>query len=72
MLGLNFNLDTSGYVHSEFCSMVRKIFIYTNEEVKRLSPKIKLPVSDHAKRCNPASDAAVGSEEQTSDVGFGH
>ncbi|XP_065043198.1 auxin response factor 7-like isoform X1 [Musa acuminata AAA Group] len=27
----------------EFCSMVRKIYIYTSEEAKRLSPKRKLP-----------------------------
>ncbi|RRT62264.1 hypothetical protein B296_00043515, partial [Ensete ventricosum] len=29
---------------NEFCSIVRKIHIYTCEEAKRLSPKIKLPV----------------------------
>ncbi|XP_064968008.1 auxin response factor 7 isoform X2 [Musa acuminata AAA Group] len=29
---------------NEFCSIVRKIHIYTSEEAKRLSPKIKLPV----------------------------
>ncbi|KAG6527953.1 auxin response factor 7-like [Zingiber officinale] len=28
----------------EFCSMVRKIYIYTSEEAKRLSPKKKFPV----------------------------
>ncbi|KAJ0960813.1 hypothetical protein J5N97_001314 [Dioscorea zingiberensis] len=28
----------------EFCSMVRKIYIYTCEEAKRLPPKAKLPV----------------------------
>ncbi|XP_057976395.1 auxin response factor 1 isoform X2 [Malania oleifera] len=33
----------------EFCNMVRKIYIYTLEEVKRLSPKIKLPVDDEVK-----------------------
>ncbi|KAJ9174847.1 hypothetical protein P3X46_013448 [Hevea brasiliensis] len=34
----------------EFCSMVRKIFIYTSEEVERLSPKIKLPVMKRLKQ----------------------
>ncbi|KAF2294070.1 hypothetical protein GH714_007261 [Hevea brasiliensis] len=34
----------------EFSSMVRKIFIYTSEEVKRLSPKIKLPVMKRLKQ----------------------
>lgn len=29
---------------SEFCNMVRKIYIYTCDEAKRLSPKVKLPV----------------------------
>jgi len=28
---------------SEFCSMAKKIYIYTNEEAKRLSPRKKLP-----------------------------
>ncbi|XP_076952094.1 auxin response factor 1-like isoform X1 [Bidens hawaiensis] len=41
---------------NEFCNMVRKIFIYTNEEAKRLTPKIKLP----------ESNAQVITEEQSS------
>ncbi|XP_008786460.2 auxin response factor 7-like isoform X2 [Phoenix dactylifera] len=32
----------------EFCSMVRKIYIYTCEEAKRLSPKVKLLVISDA------------------------
>ncbi|KAA8536621.1 hypothetical protein F0562_029099 [Nyssa sinensis] len=56
----------------EFCNMVRKIFIYTNEEVKKLSPKIKLSVCEERLACKLASDAAVGTEEQSSNVGFGH
>ncbi|XP_009379878.2 auxin response factor 7 [Musa acuminata AAA Group] len=32
----------------EFCSMVRKIYIYTSEEAKRLCPKKKLPVIGEA------------------------
>lgn len=34
---------------SEFCRMVKKIYIYTSEEAKRLSPKRKLPVLAVAK-----------------------
>ena len=49
--------------------MVRKIFIYTSEEVKKLSPKVKLPVNDEVKPCESASDAVVGTEDQLSDVG---
>ncbi|XP_059653663.1 auxin response factor 1-like [Cornus florida] len=57
----------------EFCSMARKIFIYTNEEAKRLSPKIKLPVTEEVRPSNPATtDAAVGTEEQSSIVESGH
>ncbi|PSS02927.1 Auxin response factor like [Actinidia chinensis var. chinensis] len=56
----------------EFCSMVRKIFIYTSEEVKKLSPKVKLVVNDEVKPCESASDAVVGTEDQLSDVGPGH
>ncbi|KAI7755350.1 hypothetical protein M8C21_026117 [Ambrosia artemisiifolia] len=41
---------------NEFCSMVRKIFIYTTEEAKRLTPKIKLP----------ENNAQVITEEQSS------
>lgn len=29
----------------EFCKMVRKIFIYSSEEVKKMTPKCKLPAS---------------------------
>lgn len=51
--------------------MVRKIFIYTTEEVKRLSPKIKLPVNDEVKPCKPDSEVAVNTEDQLSIVGPG-
>ncbi|XP_073145707.1 auxin response factor 1-like isoform X2 [Henckelia pumila] len=54
----------------EFCTMVKKIYIYTTEEVKKLSPKIKLPLSE-AKSVKLLSDAAVGVEEQSSTVGSG-
>ncbi|OAY39602.1 auxin response factor 1 isoform X2 [Manihot esculenta] len=57
----------------EFCSMVRKIFIYTSEEVKRLSPKIKLPVNEEIKatKADGDPDAAVNMEDQSSVVGPG-
>ncbi|KAJ0781053.1 putative transcription factor ARF family [Helianthus annuus] len=41
---------------NEFCDMVRKIFIYTTEEAKRLTPKKKLP----------ENNAQVITEEQSS------
>ncbi|KAL3349973.1 hypothetical protein AABB24_022824 [Solanum stoloniferum] len=44
----------------EFCSMVRKIYVYTAEEAKKLSPKIKLPVDD----VKPVSDGATVSNEE--------
>lgn len=47
----------------EFCNMVRKIFIYTTEEAKRLSPKIKLPENDEIIQAKPAH---VSTEEQSS------
>lgn len=34
---------------------MRKIYIYTNEEVKKLSPKVKLPI-DEVKPSKPDSD----------------
>lgn len=47
----------------EFCSMVKKIFVYTVEEAKSLTPKIKLPV-DKVKPGKPVSDATVSNEEK--------
>lgn len=55
----------------EFCSMVRKIYIYTSEEAKRLSPKTKLPVGE-VKQSKPVLDAGVGTEEQSSTLGSGY
>lgn len=52
----------------EFCNMVRKIFIYTSEEVKRLSPKNKLVVEDD-KPGTVDADMAAASEEQSSAIG---
>nr|QGJ03856.1 ARF1 [Eucommia ulmoides] len=53
----------------EFCSMVRKIFIYTTDEVKKLSPKIKLPMKEEVK---PDSDDAGGTEEHSSNMDSGN
>lgn len=47
----------------EFCSMVRKIYVYTAEEAKRLSPKIKLPV-DEMKPGKSVSDGATVINEE--------
>ncbi|KAJ8429963.1 hypothetical protein Cgig2_032088 [Carnegiea gigantea] len=52
----------------EFCGMVRKIFIYTSEEVKHLSPKNKL-VAEDGKPSNVDADVPAASEEQSSAVG---
>lgn len=54
---------------NEFCNMVGKIFIYTTEEVKMLSPKIKLPVNQDAKPGKLDSEVAVNPEDQSSIVG---
>lgn len=43
--------------------MVRKIYVYTAEEAKKLSPKIKLPVDD-VKPGKPVSGATVSNEEK--------
>ncbi|KAH9603873.1 hypothetical protein KSS87_013561, partial [Heliosperma pusillum] len=53
----------------EFCSMARKIFIYTSDEVKRLSPKNKIYVAEDTKPGNVDVDMTVASEEQSSAVG---
>ncbi|KAK9750122.1 hypothetical protein RND81_02G175000 [Saponaria officinalis] len=53
----------------EFCSMVRKIFVYTSEVVQRLSPKNKISASEVTKPENLDMDMPVASEEQSSAVG---
>lgn len=55
---------------SEFCRMAKKIYIYTTEEVKRLLPKIKLPVEDISP-ANVGSDVAVNTDDRSSVVGSG-
>ncbi|XP_022895629.1 auxin response factor 1 [Olea europaea var. sylvestris] len=52
----------------EFCTIVRKIYIYTIEEAKKLSPKIKLPLPE-VKPGKLVADAAISSEEQSSTMG---
>ncbi|GJM85263.1 hypothetical protein PR202_ga01698 [Eleusine coracana subsp. coracana] len=37
----------------EFCSMVKRIYIYSYEEAKRLTPKAKLPDVDDTSKPNP-------------------
>jgi auxin response factor len=53
--------------------MVKKIFIYASEEVKRLSPKIKLSGDEEIKRdsANANADASVNTEDRSSVVGPG-
>lgn len=53
----------------EFCSMARKICIYTTEEVKCLSPKIKHLVSEEAIPDKMVPDTDIGTEEQSSNAG---
>ncbi|XP_027332002.1 auxin response factor 1-like isoform X2 [Abrus precatorius] len=55
----------------EFCTVVRKIFIYTSEEVKKLSPKIGLPINEKVKPGKLDSEAIVNPEDQSSTVGPG-
>jgi len=50
--------------------MAKKIYIYTTEEVKRLLPKIKLPVEDVGP-ANGGSDVAVNTDDRSSVVGSG-
>ncbi|KAH1243948.1 Auxin response factor 1 [Glycine max] len=53
----------------EFCSVVRKIFIYTAEEVKKLSPKIRLPMNEKVNPSKQDSEAIVNPEDQSSNMG---
>ncbi|XP_047318551.1 auxin response factor 1-like [Impatiens glandulifera] len=46
----------------EFCSMVRKIVIYTNEEVMKLSQKTKFPLKNEVKPSKSISDTIVSTE----------
>ncbi|KAK3037764.1 hypothetical protein RJ639_031135 [Escallonia herrerae] len=55
----------------EFCSMVRKIFIYTTEEAKKLSPKRKFPDIDEVRPTKSVLNPDVSTEEQSSNVGSG-
>ncbi|KAM7252012.1 hypothetical protein ACFE04_023895 [Oxalis oulophora] len=55
----------------EFCSMVRKIFIYTPEEIKRLSSKIKLLGTEEVKTAKLDTDVTVNTDDRSSIVGPG-
>lgn len=61
------------YHCSEFCGAVRKIFIYTAEEVKKLSPKVLLSFGEEPKTSKLDSEAFVNADdqEQSSIVGPG-
>jgi auxin response factor len=50
---------------------VRKIFIYTPDEVKKLSPKIGLPTNEEGKPSKLDCEAVVNPEDQSSIVGPG-
>ncbi|KAL9451860.1 hypothetical protein AB3S75_013439 [Citrus x aurantiifolia] len=55
----------------EFCSMVRKIFIYTAEEVKKLSPKVKLPGNEELHAGKPDVEVVINTDDRSSIVGPG-
>lgn len=65
---MSMNIKFLLFCCSEFCTVVRKIFIYTPEEVKKLSPKIGLPINE-VKPSKVDSEAAVNSDDQSSTVG---
>jgi hypothetical protein len=50
---LNFLIWMFFYHHSEFCSMVKRIYIYSYEEAKCLAPKAKLPDVGDTTKPNP-------------------
>lgn len=51
--------------------MVRKIFIYTNDEVKNLATKIKLDIEEEIKPRNVDQELIVPTEDQSSVIGPG-
>lgn len=51
--------------------MVRKIFICTPEEAKKLSPKIQLVANDEMKSTKHDADTVVNTEDRSSVVGPG-
>ncbi|KAM7478705.1 hypothetical protein LguiA_026918 [Lonicera macranthoides] len=58
----------------EFCSMVRKIYIYTTEEAKNLSPKLKLQLKDEIRQQGKpvsVSNGDTSTEDRSSNVGSG-
>jgi hypothetical protein len=54
---LNFAIDLTwdfvSFYRSEFCRMVKRIYIYSYEEAKSLTPKAKLPVIGDTTKPNP-------------------
>ncbi|KAL8116385.1 hypothetical protein AgCh_022765 [Apium graveolens] len=55
----------------EFCNMVRKICIYTTEEAKRLTPKIKPTIGEETRPVKTVADSDIGTEELSSNIGSG-
>lgn len=51
--------------------MVRKIFIYTAEEVKKLSPKVKLPGNEELHAGKPDVEVVINTDDRSSIVGPG-
>ncbi|RWW64045.1 hypothetical protein BHE74_00028742 [Ensete ventricosum] len=57
----------------EFCSVVRKIYIYTCEEAKRLTPRVKLPavgevISPLPKKTSGEADATENNSKDQAPV----
>jgi auxin response factor len=55
----------------EFCSMVRKIFMFTPDEIKRLSSKIKLMGTKEVKTAKLDTNITVNTDDRSSIVGPG-
>eukprot|EP00268_Persea_americana_P050891 TRINITY_DN557_c0_g2_i1.p1 TRINITY_DN557_c0_g2~~TRINITY_DN557_c0_g2_i1.p1 ORF type:complete len:688 (+),score=142.95 TRINITY_DN557_c0_g2_i1:712-2775(+) len=56
----------------EFCIMVRKIFIYTCEEAKRLTPKSKLPINAEENPGKLAADDNVAPSASIEEASVGN
>lgn len=57
-LALNIHFKFVYWICREFCRMVRKIYIYTKEEVQKMNSKSLKPRFDE-----PSSNAADGNSE---------
>lgn len=59
-------------IFSEFCIMVRKIFIYTCEEAKKLTPKSKLPINAEENPGKLAADDNVAPSASVDEASVGN